>query len=361
MSKTDRIFELNRLLRLKGFMSKQQIMEKFEIAEATFKRDLEMLRDRFGANIKYDTQDNVYRLVASGDIPLGAQPGGDRAEVPGLWFNEQELHSLLTMYELLKSHGGQGVVGETLAPFKDKIESLLARIANDRRQRNPEPVSLSQQTTFTGNSLSERSQAVRHRIRILPMAARRTPSEQLTQVADAVIGRKRLRIHYHSRSRNDNTERDISPQRLVHYRDNWYVDAYCHLRERISTFSVDAITQAKTLSEAAIDIGEDELNATLTKSYGIFSGQPVGTCTLLFSEERSRWVSDEIWHPDQEGKWLDGPNGKQWQLSFPYSDLRELVMDVLKHGDQVQVLDPKPLQDEVRRACEAILARGTNH
>ena len=355
MSKTDRIFELNRMFRLKGSMSKKQIMEKFEIAPATFKRDIEMLRDRFGAEIKYDTQDKVYRLVSSGALAAGAQPGGDKAEVPGLWFNEQELHSLLTLYELLKGLGGQGILAETLTPFKEKIETLLARIANEKRQKSQRSV------TFTDSSLSERSEAVRDRIRILPMAARRTPSEQLTQVADAVIGRKRLRIHYHSRTRNDDTERDISPQRLVHYRDNWYVDAYCHLRERISTFSVDAITQAKTLSEAALEVNERDLNATLTQSYGIFSGPPIGSCTLLFSEERSRWVSDEIWHPDQEGKWVSGPNGKQWQLSFPYSDLRELLMDVLKHGDQVQVLEPKTLQKEVRRVCEAILSKSANH
>lgn len=362
MSKTDRIFELNRLLRLKGSMTKQQVMEKFEIAEATFKRDLELLRDRFGADIQYDAQDKVYRLVSSGPAPSGAQPGGDKTEVPGLWFNEQELHSLLTMYELLKGHGGQGVVGEALAPFKERIEDLLARIANDRQQRRrATTASHEEPTVFSGNSLAERSKAVRHRIRILPMAARRTPGEQLTQVADAVIGRKRLRISYHNRTRNDETQRDISPQRLVHYRDNWYVDAYCHLRERISTFSVDAITKVKTLSEAAVDITEEDLNNTLTSSYGIFSGKPQGTCTLLFSEERSRWVSDEIWHPDQDGKWVEGPNGKQWQLSFPYSDLRELLMDVLKHGDQVQVLEPQNLQQEVQKVCKAILAKGTNH
>lgn len=362
MSKTARILELVRILRAKGYMSKQQILERFEVAEPTFKRDLAFLRDEYGAQVKYDPQEKVYRLVSAGTVPLGAIPSGNMAEVPGLWFNEQELHSLLTMYELLKGHGGQGVVGEALAPFKDKIEDLLARIANDRQQRRRVTTAMQQEcTVFSGDSLEERSKAVRHRIRILPMAARRTPGEQLTQVADAVIGRKRLRISYHSRTRNDETQRDISPQRLVHYRDNWYVDAYCHLRERVSTFSVDAIKKAKTLSEAAIDITEDELNTTLTSSYGIFSGEPQGTCTLLFSEERSRWVSDEIWHPDQEGQWVEGPSGKMWRLSFPYSDLRELLMDVLKHGDQVQVLEPRALQEEVKKTCKAILEKGTNH
>jgi predicted DNA-binding transcriptional regulator YafY len=61
------------------------------------------------------------------------------------------------------------------------------------------------------------------------------------------------------------------------------------------------------------------------------------------------------------GKWVEGGNGKMWQLSFPYSDLRELLMDVLKHGDQVQVLEPKALEEEVQKACKAILSKGGGH
>ena len=50
-----------------------------------------------------------------------------------------------------------------------------------------------------------------------------------------------------------------------------------------------------------------------------------------------------------------------WRLSFPYSDFRELLMDVLKHGDQVLVLEPRALQEEVKKTCKAILEKGTNH
>jgi hypothetical protein len=115
-----------------------------------------------GAQVKYDPQEKVYRLVSAGTVPLGAIPSGNMAEVPGLWFNEQELHSLLTMYELLKGQGGQGVVGEALAPFKDKIEALLARIANDRQQRRRVTTVMQQESTvFSGDLLEERSKAVR--------------------------------------------------------------------------------------------------------------------------------------------------------------------------------------------------------
>ena len=42
--------------------------------------------------------------------------------------------------------------------------------------------------------------------------------------------RKRVKIEYRGRTSGEVTVREISPQRLVHYRDNWYLHAWCHLR-----------------------------------------------------------------------------------------------------------------------------------
>jgi predicted DNA-binding transcriptional regulator YafY len=337
VSKTERIFRMAQLLRDKGALSKEKILDAFEISEPTFKRDLEFLRSRYGADVQYDNQDKLYRLVAVGNVPIAGLPTGKKAEIPGLWFNETELHALLTVYELLKGLGGQSLVGDTLAPFKERIEHLLARIGSNKREQSLKEVS--------------------RRIRILPMAARRVLSTQLSLVAHAVIGRKRLQISYHNRVRDDTTDREISPQRLVHYRDNWYLDAYCHLRERLSTFSVDAITKAKALKAPAIEIEEADLEKALSSSYGIFSGEPVGDCHLRFSPERSRWVCNEVWHPEQVGQW----KGRHWELTFPYSDTRELLMDVLKHGDQVEIVSPDELRESLLQTCRSILTGDWGH
>ena len=50
-----------------------------------------------------------------------------------------------------------------------------------------------------------------------------------TAVAGALM-RRRLAIAYHGRERDATTVRKVSPQRLTHYRDNWYLDAWCHSR-----------------------------------------------------------------------------------------------------------------------------------
>ena len=55
-------------------------------------------------------------------------------------------------------------------------------------------------------------------------------------------------------------------------------------------------------------------------------------------------MSRESWHPAQEGHFeLDGA----WILRVPFSDPRELTMDILKYGADVEVLAPASLRQSV--------------
>ncbi|NBT76328.1 MAG: YafY family transcriptional regulator [Betaproteobacteria bacterium] len=329
MSKTERLFLMHQMLRERGGIRRDEVMERFEISQPTFKRDLEYLRDRAGAQIEYDKAEGIYRLKTAGKR-TGFAMAGDSLEMPGLWFSQEEMHALLSLHQMLQGIGVDGLLGGHLSPIKDRIETLLSARMDVRDVAAEAPSALADQ--------------IRRRIRILPMASRRLPAEHFTTVSDAVLKRKRLSLEYEGRSRGERTEREVSPQRLVHYRDNWYLDAYCHLRERLSTFAVDAIRKAKLSKRVAIEIDEKELNDVLASGYGIFSGRPKGVAKLIFSTARSRWVADEIWHPDQQGEW----RGSRWLVSFPYSDTRELVMDIMRHGPEVQVLEPTELALEVR-------------
>src|SRR5207245_1871380 len=68
------------------------------------------------------------------------------------------------------------------------------------------------------------------RIRIFKPERREAKSAHFGLVAAGLLRRLKLWVRHHNRKENRDTERQISPQRLVHYRDNWYVDAWCHLR-----------------------------------------------------------------------------------------------------------------------------------
>jgi predicted DNA-binding transcriptional regulator YafY len=195
---------------------------------------------------------------------------------------------------------------------------------------------------------------IERRIRIIHLGARKLALPHFERVANAVLNRQRLRIAYVSRGSNQRTEREISPQRLVHYRENWYCDAWCHLREDIRSFAVDAIQSAEPVDRKAKNVPDRDLDEVLAAGYGIFSGRKTTWAKLRFTPERARWVAAEAWHPQQKARFdSDG----SYVLEVPYSDHRELAMDILRHGAHVEVLEPESLRAAVKEQLAAALAR----
>lgn len=326
MSQTERLFRLRRLFDSGRCLSRAFLLGELGISAATLKRDLAYLRDRMNTPIVSDRHAGGWRLDRSASLP------GTQYELPGLWFRADEIHALLTMQHLLANLDAGGLLGPHIGPLRERLDKLL------------------------GSGAKAGVEAVR-RIRVQTVGARRMHLPHFQAVGTALLQRRRLQIDYHARSRNERREREVSPQRLIHYRDNWYLDAWCHVKRGLRSFSVDAIRAALVLDKAAVDVPETELDAVLGAGYGIFAGRRVTWATLRFSAERSRWVAAETWHPKQRGHWeADG----RWRLELPYADPRELVMDILRHVPEVEVLRPPALRALVCDKLRAGLLRVTS-
>ena len=321
MDRTERFYRIDRLIREHQCVPVKRFLEELEVSLATFKRDIEYMRSRLHAPIIWDRQRNGYRFTA-------LAPDAPRYELPGLWFNASEAYALLTMLQLLRNLE-PGMLAPRVEPLRERLKSLLGG---------------------TSHAVEE----IEKRIRILHMTARRMKLEHFEVVATALLGRRRLRIVYFSRGRNEESERDVSPQRLVHYRDNWYLDAWCHRTDGLRIFALDCVRAAHLLDDRVKAVPERELAEALEEGYGIFSGRARATALIRFSPERARWVSGEEWHPRQVGRFE--PDGS-WTLEFPYSDDRELLMDILRHVPEVEVLGPPELKQRVNEALQAGLER----
>jgi predicted DNA-binding transcriptional regulator YafY len=314
MDRTERFYQIDRLLRQNPFVPVGRFLDELEVSLATFKRDIEYMRSRLHAPIVWDREHNGYCYTAAAkDAP--------RYELPGLWFNPSEIHALLTMEQLLEGIN-PGILAQQLAPLKQRLRALLG-------------------------SADHSAKEVRRRVKVLSMAGRTMPAGEFEVAASALLNRKRLFIRYTGRASNQDTEREVSPQRLVHYRENWYLDAWCHMRDGLRSFSMDCVRDAEVRAAEAIDVPEADLDAVLGSGYGIFSGRQVTWARLRFSPLAARWVASESWHPrqraayDAEGRYI---------LEVPYSDDRELLRDILKHGPDVEVLAPETLREQVRAA-----------
>lgn len=153
-----------------------------------------------------------------------------------------------------------------------------------------------------------------------------------------------MRMEHYDRGLDLVVSRDVSPQRLVRYKENWYLDTWCHLRNGIRTFSVDAIRGARILEQHAQEVPDEELNAVLAAGYGIYAGRDVQWAVLKFSPWQARWTAHETWHVDQKSRFE--PDGS-YVLEIPYSGDGELVMDILKYGPDIEVLEPKELRQAI--------------
>lgn len=192
------------------------------------------------------------------------------------------------------------------------------------------------------------------RLRILQVGVRPLDAQPLHTVTLALKNRKQLQMLYHGRNRDQTTERTVSPQRLVCYRGNWYLDTWCHLREDLRHFALDRLHPVAVLEQPAREIDDVTLDAHFASAYGIFSGQPLATAVLLFSSAIAGWVADELWHPQQAGRVLrDG----SYELRIPYSDERELIMDLLRYGPDVEVIEPEALRHRVAQLAARTAAQ----
>ncbi len=318
MNRTERFYRIDQMLHEQRVVPLETFLDELDVSHATFKRDIQYLRDRLHAPIAWDRDAGGYRFESS-------KAKGPAYELPGLWFSVGELYALLTAQKLLADIE-PGILAAHVAPLQSRLTALLE---------------------VAGHSAAE----IARRVRLLSSAKRVVEPRFFTDIAIGLLERKRLEIDAWNRGRDEINTRIISPQCLVHYRDNWYLDAWCHWRGALRSFSVDAIQRVKVLRQKTRDVATAQLDRHFTAAYGIFAGEPKGWAVLRFAPERTRWVQYERWHRDQRSERLvDGG----YRLRVPYADKRELLMDILRHGRHVEVEAPASLRRRVADEVSAL-------
>ena len=316
MSDMERLHRIKYMIQQRKCVPIEDFLDELEISKATFKRDLDYLRDRLKASIKYDRYLGGYKFEFPDEV--------NKIEMPGLWFSEKEATALVLMQHLLSSLDQGGLIGPHIEPLTAIIDGILGQSETSAKE-------------------------LRKRIKVLGMGSRKNSIENFAEIGTALLKRNRLNIEYYAKSKNEETEREISPQRLIFYRENWYLDAYCHLREGLRSFAVDGIRSAVPTNTKAQEISDKECQEHFAQSYGIFSGKATQRAKLRFTPEHARWVSGENWHGQQVGSF---DKAGYFNLEFDYNQDPELIMDIMKHGSGVEVISPASLKNKVKAELE---------
>lgn len=316
MNKLDQFYRMLQLLDGRKFpISVAELAEHLECTERTVRRYLDELRDYWNAPLV-----NIPRE----GWQLDAAPK-EKWLVPGLWMTAEESQSLLLMLDIL-TRFGNGLMNEEFRSVRSSIDKSL-------QQR--------------GISRAE----LEARIKVVPIGQRFVPDARLQQSLSALVQSKRLFIHYRDYDLVE-SKRTISPQRLVYYRDNWYLDAWCHTAEGLRTFCLARIIAGDITNTNAKVIPHDVLDREFTGTYGMFAGQPTARAVLRFLPAVATEISRQEWHPDQSGQW----DGDDYVLTVPFSHQAELIQDILRYSPHVRVEAPRDLVQEVRARLQAAVS-----
>lgn len=315
-----RINYIDRKIQSRQYPNSSTLASELEVSRRTILRDLDFLRDSFGAPLAYSNSKKGFYYTEEGySLSL-------------LKLTEGELIAVYLSHNLLLRCEG--------TPFQKAVASALQKICS----------LLPEAAAFDFGEIAETVT-----FDLEPLRGDETRvAAHFARLGAAIIERKSLCLDYYSISKDERRKRVVDPYRLRYYQGAWYLVAYCHLRDQMRIFALDRI---QTMSETGRsfelipDFKDDEYFAD---SFQLFKGPDVQAVRLWFDEPQARWVKEKRWHPSQ--KVFPHADGSI-TLELTVSGLDKLKQWILGFGSGARVLSPIGLQEEIRKELAQALAQ----
>jgi predicted DNA-binding transcriptional regulator YafY len=302
----EQIYRLHRILRNGRHYSGRELCDRLDCSVSSLKRAVKYMRETLRAPLECGKSDRLYYYE---------KVDGEQFELPGLWFNADELVALATLVDML-GNLEPGLLREHLDACRARIRALV-------------------KGDLDVDQIAEA-------IRLLPMNRREVAPDVFNTVAAATLRRRKLSFMFRGREGHDPRQRTVSPQRLVRYRDNWYLDALCHESGELRSFGLAWMTQVRPGDDPGHVVPQSRLRDYYASAYGIYNGPADKVARIRFSGPAARYASVEQWHPKQKRK--EQPDGVV-ELHIPYGDPTELVKDVLSWGEFAEIVEPRELRE----------------
>lgn len=328
-----RLFRLLYILdrvRRGDYPNSRTLSEELGVSARTVKRDLDLLRDDWGAPLVFDHGRNGFYLSEPDWIPPVGREGAIRLATG----EAVALVLALQAFEAVQGHG----LASAFRSLLDKLPCLL-----------PEPVtvdlpSLVQHISFSFEPIRGDPGLVADRLALLRRAI-----EQCRVLA----------MRYYTASRDEETQRHLEPYHLRYYDGAWYVVGYCRWRKEVRTFAVDRIRQCEILDETFSPPSPEQFSPDIYfgEAWRLQRGAERQRVVVRFSSELARFVRGRVWHPTQETH--EEPDGSL-VLAFRVLGLEEIKRWLFQFGSHVEVLNPPTLRQEMLEEAERIAAMYRN-
>lgn len=288
---------------------------ELEVSTKSIHRDFEFMRDRLELPLAFNYERKGYYYTS------------EVSSFPTLQITEGELFALLVAEKALQQYRGTTFERPLVSAFKKMAAAL------------PDTVSL---------NLAEWERTISFRTRAEPILN----LEVFDQLAKATAQRQQLQLTYRKPGRRETELRVVDPYHLANINGEWFLFAWCHLRQDIRTFVPARIKAIKLTGETFARPQKFSLEKRLRDSFGVQSGQGSYDVAIRFNEMVADYIREKKWHDSQQLKEL---NDGGLELRMKLSSLSEVERWVLGWGGNAKVLHPPELAEKIRQSAQAIL------
>jgi predicted DNA-binding transcriptional regulator YafY len=289
-----------------------------EVHTRTVKRDLRMLREDFGAPLRYARLQGGYCYTR----PFSLMPSP---------LSEQEMLALSITMEIADTFRN--------SPFVPALKSALQQL----RLMYPQ-------------SMAEACGDIPSYVSALPEPAPPESLEALiyfNELISAIRERRQVQMKYYTISRDEESVRIVDPYLLYLYRGMWYMHGYCHTRKVVRDFAIWRIRKLVALPTFFKRPDLESVRANLASRFANIQDEIVQV-SVWFDEEASRWIRERIWHPSQYLE--DHPDGS-CTLTMTVAGLTSVTSWVLGFGRHAKALSPRELVRSVAEEVKAMAKR----
>lgn len=306
---------IHRELQSGKFPNATSLAGELEYSAKTIHRDLEFMRDRMDLPIEFDHARNGYRYSE------------EVGSFPTLQITEGELFALLVAEKALQQYRGTNFEKPLVSAFKKMASSL--------------PDTISFNIADWEQTISFRTSAES----ILNL-------DVFDSLAQAAAKRRQLELTYRKPGRKETEPRLVDPYHLANINGEWFLFAYCHLRNDLRTFVPARILSVAATGKTFARPKKFSLEKRLRDSFGVHSGQDECEVLIRFTDTVADYIREKRWHPSQKLRELkDGG----LELRMRLSSLMEVQRWILGWGGAAIPLEPPQLVQAVRESAERTL------
>jgi predicted DNA-binding transcriptional regulator YafY len=304
----ERFLQIDALLRASERHTAGSIAKLLERDERTIRNDLNFLRDRYEAPIKYTKAKGFHYTDPDWRLP----------SIP---LSQGELFALTLGANMLQAYAGSA--------YQTDLKSAINRLA----ERLPEQIWVDLQRLAQENV-------------VFRAGAELNLDPQIWQLLEQAC-QKQLRVSmvYFTATRNEESERLFDPYVLHFARNNPYVTGWCHKNRAVRDFRVDRVRSLAVLQEAfEVNPGFDR-RAHFERMFQHEVGHEIKAIAIWFDAKTAPYIRERRWHPTQV---LEEYNDGAVTLRMEVPGLNEVKRWVLFYGAGAKVLEPEELVEMVK-------------